>query len=520
MSYAALYTHRKRSKRGLGRRVEISPKLAVGWRRAYVETLSDFPTVRCIKKDGETVLEVLGEVYLTARDGRFTSTRHVDMGPSLISGICFDIAWRFLQGMMHRLRLRQISPAACEYTPIWSRMLSRAIRLMSRRLAPIARREMNRFLASVDPAAVSLVRRYRLRQSQALSWLTPEDPEIAKRRRQAVEIYPLLMANTEPWDPKPEARMVAEAIDQAKPLVDALALFFKVRRSTIRWFAGRRQQRWFRNMGVVRRIPMRVLDLLPSQLMPTCLSDMKAASCMDALLWSLECKAETTGFDVHAFIKRIPASIPLRNQPVINSINHVYQVQDVVSDALNCYKSAGVLFSGMGLSSLEKLSRDWHREVLVQSTKAVSGEGWGPGLEGLAISDGHLTLIELTNTQQLLAEGLAMQHCVGTYASKCVAGYARIISIRNARDIPTSTIELSQDGSIAQHRGYRNRMPHEADKKLASRLVQAIRTKKLVIRQWPKGTIPPRFALDMSHFWQERGFAVEPLPDQLKRRVA
>jgi hypothetical protein len=82
-------------------------------------------------------------------------------------------------------------------------------------------------------------------------------------------------------------------------------------------------------------------------------------------------------------------------------------------------------------------------------------------------------LTELTNSAQLRAEGVALQHCVASYSHACWRGASRIWSLRRRRDVNVRsivTLEVNPSRrTIVQARGFRNR--HASGKAL--QLVQA-----------------------------------------------
>lgn len=63
------------------------------------------------------------------------------------------------------------------------------------------------------------------------------------------------------------------------------------------------------------------------------------------------------------------------------------------------------------------------------------------------------------SAEELIAEGDALHHCVGTYADKHAKGQCTIILIRKQSepDKPYYTMELSARGTIVQVRGDHNR---------------------------------------------------------------
>lgn len=70
-------------------------------------------------------------------------------------------------------------------------------------------------------------------------------------------------------------------------------------------------------------------------------------------------------------------------------------------------------------------------------------------------------LVELTSSAELRAEGVALRHCVASYAHLCALGRARIWSLRRSRTSsvfrPVATIEIDPRArAIVQARGMRN----------------------------------------------------------------
>jgi len=67
-------------------------------------------------------------------------------------------------------------------------------------------------------------------------------------------------------------------------------------------------------------------------------------------------------------------------------------------------------------------------------------------------------VIELANSAQLVIEGRALRHCVGSYTSRCISGLSRIWSLRrtssDGTDVPVLTIEIAlRKAMVVQVRG-------------------------------------------------------------------
>jgi hypothetical protein len=75
----------------------------------------------------------------------------------------------------------------------------------------------------------------------------------------------------------------------------------------------------------------------------------------------------------------------------------------------------------------------------------------------------HWQMIELTNSAQLRQEGVALHHCVASYASVCRRGQSSIWSLRlwqGERVHPVLTVEVDPSKrAVIQARGFANRSP-------------------------------------------------------------
>ncbi|MEM7655145.1 MAG: PcfJ domain-containing protein [Bacteroidota bacterium] len=74
----------------------------------------------------------------------------------------------------------------------------------------------------------------------------------------------------------------------------------------------------------------------------------------------------------------------------------------------------------------------------------------------------QVEIVELTSQRELEAEGIALNHCVGSYAPLCASGHSQIWSLRKRPHhggMPLITIQVDPAGTIVQARGKRNRRP-------------------------------------------------------------
>lgn len=141
-------------------------------------------------------------------------------------------------------------------------------------------------------------------------------------------------------------------------------------------------------------------------------------------------------------------------------------------------------------SSVSKAIRRWHENPVFDPEENLS---WKPlAFERLECSNGCLAR-ELLTSEALRLEGLALGHCVGSYARRCSLGRARVFSIQSGgKSLSTLEIAPIKPGrwdlgvQIAQHRGFGN-APAPAQSRLAAKEILAAlaRAKLSRIRRRP-----------------------------------
>ena len=123
---------------------------------------------------------------------------------------------------------------------------------------------------------------------------------------------------------------------------------------------------------------------------------------------------------------------------------------------------------GRTVQSILRLMRDWHRSLGV----ANGGLTWEPSpLRAMLIEEPSQDpaapplvwhLMELTNGAQLRTEGIALHHCVASYADRCRNGVSQIWSLRLRRGEKVKhllTIEVDlKKRAVIQARGWRDRI--------------------------------------------------------------
>ena len=79
---------------------------------------------------------------------------------------------------------------------------------------------------------------------------------------------------------------------------------------------------------------------------------------------------------------------------------------------------------------------------------------------------------ELLSTAELVSEGEVLQHCVGEYDQACYEGRSKIWSLGCDHGAGTKrilTIEVVEEETITEIRGYRNRRPTPKESNIVRR---------------------------------------------------
>lgn len=155
---------------------------------------------------------------------------------------------------------------------------------------------------------------------------------------------------------------------------------------------------------------------------------------------------------------------------------------------------------GRSLAALRRLMNAWHHDLAViariEAARRRAELAWhhtparaaepAAHWAGTSLADwtwspssakrDEYMVTQLRMAEDLVAESRAMRHCVASYASKCIAGYASIWSLRHRHAGRTQrllTIELDRAHRAVQVRGFANRVAHPDERKVLERWAKA-----------------------------------------------
>jgi hypothetical protein len=142
------------------------------------------------------------------------------------------------------------------------------------------------------------------------------------------------------------------------------------------------------------------------------------------------------------------------------------------------------VFGRKSLAGILRASQDWHAcsadmdDAISAIAVDTEGPHWPAALPDMDSPNGTVRI--LVTRAQLVTEGKAMRHCVGTYWPECVRGWSRIASLITASGLST-TAEISLDEGkpsfrMAQHHGHGNSRPVAESERLLSEYIDMINT--------------------------------------------
>lgn len=173
------------------------------------------------------------------------------------------------------------------------------------------------------------------------------------------------------------------------------------------------------------------------------------------------------------------------------------------------------------------ISRRWLRQVdriVAEYRPALVGLEWSALFQPVELDSG-LKVVCLTSTAQLVDEGKAMKHCVGSgaYATGCSEGIKHIISIRSPTNQSIATIELSLitngggtislgrhgRAKVVQFKGHHNSDPSLAAKRAWDQFLTLLQEGKIEISQSLGITEEAKRKISSAKFVSLFGFAAD-----------
>jgi hypothetical protein len=335
-------------------------------------------------------------------------------------------------------------------------------------------------------------------------WAEHPDWLLRRNRRQAVATFPVFALLLAGSPEKPQHGEVRVAIDDGSPLVETISSNFRVSKRSVRFLRGKGPAligaAWLESPAAL----LAAVDMVSPAKLPRnpaewqvfrdywvgCGEFLTGLHCTmpsrlphrDSLFRHMFSGLCAAGYEATA--QRLGPLSP-GNQQRFSRLKDYFRFV-----AEWCERGAGIcepnryvqiaaretlyseLLTRYSVVELVRQSERWHREIARASSVGLDPDAddrlveW-PGLPGLPLCAGELTVFSLTNSIQLQVEGNRLDHCVGTYFRSCLYGESHILSIRNDAGNSLSTAEICLDAvpmgnlllRVVQHQAFNNTKP-------------------------------------------------------------
>ena len=297
------------------------------------------------------------------------------------------------------------------------------------------------------------------------------------------------------------------AVDTGLPLTQALAEHFHVRTATIQ-----RTRQLAPECVPDAALPsaLQALDALPNTAMPVSSGDWSVFLGLHAGLMAL---AQTIGADLGVLVRPFASgwqeglqalerklSAPLDIDAMFEMMHcaYVYGVRPAVQTGLTERGSKRIMpieapasffplwFGRYGLQRLAQMAGEWRdahgrfsieRLGINDRLGAAASLTW-PALLPTQVSHDGLRVIELTSRHALELEGRRLEHCVASYAVKCLMADSSLFSIRDQHGQPLSTFEVrvpvAGGAQLLQHHAHSHAEPDAKLDAVAQRFVAQV----------------------------------------------
>lgn len=321
------------------------------------------------------------------------------------------------------------------------------------------------FVGELDASVVAAVRADGEATPTVFNHYAQGHSRILRNRQQAAVIHPRFA-----WALRCEWPL-RQAVEHERPLTSCLAQYYRVREASIRRmralptacvppsaFATRLQQ----------------IDRLPATAVPKTTADWAV---FGQLADGLDALVERAGLARASVLKpfqggwesgrlaleqRLQAPLDLDAIQELMHCTYHYGVSPAVSRALADAGQSATLakhppaaffplwFGHYGLTRLAEMANRWqrlHGELSLARLSTTRGRtpqvalAWPALLNASAAHDG-VRIIELSSRSALELEGQRLEHCVASYAIKCLLDESALFSLRDAAGEPLATIEV------------------------------------------------------------------------------
>ncbi len=351
----------------------------------------------------------------------------------------------------------------------------------------------------------------------------PARPTIIERRRQALETYGAIVSVL-------FENLVTEAIDQARPLNPLLCDRLKIEPAHLRRLRGARAltatlKDYSDYASAVRELSAHSVPLAE---WPTrdAWADSRWLKAHSYSLFRIDYVGEQpeprdainalTDDILQPIAAERARALGFTKARMHTSFQRGFWPPQTLSEPDRCKFLTALRFAiigSRGLKSFHEAVTRWHRRAASLAAMRHEQTAETPGWKALCpiwnASDGIHRLIPLTSAAELVAEGNALQHCVGGYYQECRRGDTQILSLRAADD-HAATLELILSGDpgttlsirAGQFRTFGDKRPPEDLHDIVRTFLDDIKTGKHPVARAEIAAYRKKMRREYDHAWQ------------------
>jgi len=324
---------------------------------------------------------------------------------------------------------------------------------------------------------------------QIQNYLAHSDPLVARNRRQAIGIFPVLIGIAIQNAGGPFGMGLRDAVDRGQPLVDYVVSSWQIRAVAVR---GLRRQ-GYEELGIewadTPRALLHILSAIPPEKYPRG-HDQWRVFTEQAQLFSVVLRRPLASESVRLFMHEASRRNWALSQALqFGLLQQAHTFESFAGDLgravrvwnlgalrgqitgqvrIEEHQLLTTLVLSVGVAKLIRIAQQWqiHR-AKSEMHQRIGDLGFPVLLSQPFVMDG-LQIVQLCSASELESESSAMRHCVDTFVANCRTGKSLIFSIRALSGDRFSTFELAVknkgidgfDIRLIQHKGPGNKVPH------------------------------------------------------------
>lgn len=323
---------------------------------------------------------------------------------------------------------------------------------------------------------------------QIHNYLSHADPQIARNRRQAILLFPVLVFIAIQKADGGFGFGLRVVIDKGQPIVDYVANQWLVRPVVVR----RLRLVGYDDLGPEWSDAMRslaqILSVIPPEKHPRTRDQWRVFTEQAHLISTVlqhPLGSESVRIFMHHASRRNWGKAQVLDTDLLQQVNNfeafssdlgratrIWNMEELQVDTgmqprIEAHRLISTMLLSLGLAKLLRIAHQWHAYWTSSAQHQRRNNNNFPVLLDQPFLLADFQIIQLKSAAELESEATEMDHCVDTYVSKCRTGKSVIYSVRSTAGLRCSTFELTINRNgpdrfetrLIQHKGHGNTIP-------------------------------------------------------------